>query len=41
MLSRDEKLVLGGPAVKKYTHYCNACQETYPMIEVDVETEEY
>ncbi len=34
MLAREDKLVLGGPIVKEYTHYCYFCQETYPFIEV-------
>lgn len=34
MLAREDKLVLGGPMVKEYTHYCYFCQETYPFIEV-------
>lgn len=35
ILSREDKLVLGGTTSKKYTHYCHSCQETYPEIEVD------
>lgn len=34
MLAREDKLVLGGPNVKEYSHYCYYCQETYPVIEV-------
>jgi hypothetical protein len=34
MLSREDKLVLGGTKEKQYTHYCHQCQETYPVIEV-------
>lgn len=34
MLAREDKIVLGGPVVKEYTHYCHYCQETYPFIEV-------
>jgi len=34
MLSREDKLVLGGTKEKPYTHYCHQCQETYPVIEV-------
>lgn len=34
MLAREDKIVLGGTSVKEYTHYCNSCQETYPVIEV-------
>lgn len=33
-LAKMGKLVLGGPKEKPYTHYCNTCQETYPLIEV-------
>lgn len=33
MLAREDKIVLGGPTVKEYTHYCHECQETYPMIQ--------
>ena len=36
MLAREDKIVLGGPVVKEYTHYCFYCQETYPVIEVPV-----
>lgn len=32
-LAREEKLVLGGPVEKEYTHYCYACNETYPFSE--------
>jgi hypothetical protein len=31
MLSREDKIVLGGPEVKEYTHFCHECQETYPL----------
>ncbi len=34
ILARDEKIVLGGPKEKEYSHYCNKCQETFPFIEV-------
>ena len=34
-LARMDRLVLGGPKVKEYTHYCHKCQETYPEIEVE------
>lgn len=34
MLSRDDKIVLGGPVEKEYTHYCLKCQETHPLIEI-------
>lgn len=37
ILSRDDKIVLGGPTVKEYTHYCHKCQETYPFIEIPYE----
>ena len=37
MLAREDKIVLGGPVVKGYTHYCHHCQETYPQIEVPYE----
>lgn len=30
ILARQDKLVLGGPEVKSYTHFCHYCQETYP-----------
>lgn len=33
-LSKMDKIVLGGPVEKEYTHYCHTCQETYPSIEV-------
>lgn len=33
-LSKMERLVLGGPKQKEYTHYCYKCQETYPTIEI-------
>ena len=33
MLARDDKIVLGGPVEKEYTHYCNFCNQTYPAIE--------
>ena len=33
MLAREDAIVLGGPVVKQYTHYCHECQETYPLIE--------
>ena len=33
MLAREDKLVLGGPVIKEYNHYCHYCQETYPFIE--------
>ena len=33
-LAKNDKLVLGGPVLKEYTHYCFTCQETYPLIEV-------
>lgn len=36
-LSRANKVVLGGPNVKEYTHYCLSCQETYPLIEIPYE----
>jgi hypothetical protein len=34
MLAREDKIVLGGPESKEYTHFCHECQETYPVIEV-------
>jgi hypothetical protein len=34
MLARDDKMILGGPTEKEYTHFCYSCQETYPVIEV-------
>lgn len=37
MLAREDKIVLGGPTEKEYTHYCHYCQETYPVIEVPFE----
>jgi hypothetical protein len=33
-LAKMERLVLGGPKKKEYTHYCFHCQETHPFIEV-------
>lgn len=39
MLAREDKIVLGGPVVKEYTHYCHYCQETYPFIETYYEAE--
>jgi len=36
-LSRANVIVLGGPVVKEYTHYCLSCQETYPLIEIPYE----
>lgn len=33
MLSRQDRLVLGGPVEKEYTHYCHECQTTYPTKE--------
>lgn len=33
-LARQDKLVLGGPIKKEYTHYCFQCQETHPQINV-------
>lgn len=33
MLSREDKIVLGGPVVKEFSHYCHECQETYPVIQ--------
>jgi hypothetical protein len=33
MLAREDKLVLGGPYEKQYTHYCHYCQITYPFDE--------
>lgn len=41
MLAREDKLVLGGPVTKEYTHYCHLCQETYPTIEIPYESGEY
>jgi hypothetical protein len=32
-LAVEEKIVLGGMKEKEYTHYCNYCQDTYPMSE--------
>lgn len=34
ILARSNRVVLGGPKEKEYTHYCNDCQETYPLIEI-------
>jgi hypothetical protein len=34
MLSRDDKIALGGPVEKEYSHFCLSCQETYPLIEI-------
>lgn len=33
MLAREDKIVLGGPKLKEYTHYCIYCQETYPTTQ--------
>ena len=33
-LAKMDKIVLGGPVEKEFTHYCHTCQETYPFIEV-------
>lgn len=33
MLAREDKLVLGGPDVKVFTHFCHYCQITYPILE--------
>jgi hypothetical protein len=32
-LAKKDKIVLGGPVEKKYTHYCYFCQQTYPLSE--------
>jgi hypothetical protein len=34
MLSRDDKIALGGPVEKEYSHFCLSCQEAYPLIEI-------
>ena len=31
--ARMDILVLGGPDLKPYTHFCHLCQETYPEPE--------
>ena len=31
--ARMDKVVLGGTTIKEYTHFCNYCQETYPLPE--------
>jgi hypothetical protein len=33
ILSREDKVVLGGLIVKDYTHFCHYCQTTYPEQE--------
>ena len=33
MLAREDKIVLGGPVVKPFTHFCHYCQETFPGSE--------
>lgn len=33
MLAREDKIVLGGPELKPYTHFCHECQETFPELE--------
>ena len=33
MAAREDKLVLGGPMEKEYTHFCHYCQTTYPHLE--------
>lgn len=33
MLAREDKIVLGGPMLKEYTHFCHYCQATYPYSE--------
>jgi hypothetical protein len=33
MLAREDKVVLGGVYAKPFTHFCNACQNTYPAHE--------
>jgi hypothetical protein len=33
ILARHDKVVLGGTRKKPYTHFCNKCQETYPLAE--------
>ena len=33
MLAREDKIVLGGPYQKEFTHFCHDCQETYPFAE--------
>jgi hypothetical protein len=32
-LAQEDKIVLGGPMEKEYTHFCHYCQETYPTTE--------
>ena len=33
ILANEDKIVLGGPVVKSYTHFCHYCQITYPELE--------
>lgn len=33
MLARADEIVLGGPEIKPYTHFCHYCQMTYPENE--------
>jgi len=28
-----DRVVLGGPNIKEYTHFCHLCQDTYPESE--------
>jgi len=32
-LARVDQIVLGGPRLKEYTHFCHYCQDTYPSSE--------
>jgi hypothetical protein len=31
--ARMDNVVLGGPSIKPYTHFCHFCQQTYPEAE--------
>jgi hypothetical protein len=33
LLAREDKIVLGGPKIKSYTHFCHYCQQTFPDLE--------
>jgi hypothetical protein len=32
--AKMDRIVLGGTAIKSYTHFCHFCQETYPEREI-------
>jgi hypothetical protein len=31
--ARLDRVVLGGPTIKEFTHFCHYCQETFPLPE--------